>query len=69
MEPAVYGVLAIGKKTVQWTVLRVGRTGGNPVSFTKNLKTVQLTYFLQRKSGEILLSSLFNNLITFSRSF
>ena len=28
--------LAFGKKTVLWTVLRVGRTGGNPVGATKN---------------------------------
>ena len=35
MEPAVYGVLAAGKKTVRWTVLRVGRKGENPVTPTK----------------------------------
>ena len=38
MEPAGYGVLDIGKKTVLWTVLRVGRTGGNPVGVTKTQK-------------------------------
>ena len=38
MEPAACGVLAVGKKTVQRTVLRVGRTGGNPVGVTKQVK-------------------------------
>ena len=34
-EQTIVCVFAYGEKIVQWTILRVGHTGGNPVTPTK----------------------------------